>query len=334
MTAIPQSLRAVVKTIPPECFQKNPFRAWLGVLTSVAAVAVGYVFITFAPWYLLPVAWVWAGTALTGWFVIGHDCGHRSFAQKRWVNDLVGHIALLPLLYPFHCWRLKHDHHHLHTNKLGEDNAWYPFSTEIFSACRGYEQIAYKLVRGKFWWIGSIFHWATLHFDPLLYAQSQRRQVKFSIALVLIFALLTLPTLTYFTGVTGLIKFWLMPWLVYHFWMSTFTIVHHTMPDIPFEYPENWHPVKAQLMGTVHCDYPRWIEWLCHDINVHIPHHISTAIPFYHLRRAHHALEENWGQYLYKTQFSWGLMQAITDRCHIYDPDHCYKTFKEAGLDE
>jgi len=30
------------------------------------------------------------GTALTGFFVIAHDCGHRSFAKRRWVNDLVG----------------------------------------------------------------------------------------------------------------------------------------------------------------------------------------------------------------------------------------------------
>ena len=24
----------------------------------------------------------------------------------------------------------------------------------------------------------------------------------------------------------GLVKFWLMPWLGYHFWMSTFTVTH------------------------------------------------------------------------------------------------------------
>jgi len=60
-------------------------------------------------------------------FVIAHDCGHRSFAKRRWVNDLVGHLFLLPLIYPFHSWRILHNYHHTHT-KLDEDNAWHPFN--------------------------------------------------------------------------------------------------------------------------------------------------------------------------------------------------------------
>jgi omega-6 fatty acid desaturase (delta-12 desaturase) len=323
------TLRDIIKTLPPECFTKNNGRAWLGVITSVVAAGLGYVWLAHAPWYILPLAWLWTGTALTGWFVIGHDCGHRSFAKSLWVNDLVGHIAFLPLLYPFHCWRLKHDHHHLHTNKMGEDNAWYPFTDAVYDACKGCEQVAYRLIRRRFWWLGSILHWFTLHFDPQLYPERQRRQVQLSIAVVVIFAVTALPTLVWWTGVWGLVKFWLMPWLVYHFWMSTFTIVHHTMPDIPFKYPEEWNAVQAQLRGTVHCDYPQWIEWLCHDINVHIPHHISTGIPFYNLRLAHQSLEKNWGQYLYKTKFSWELMREISDKCHIFDQDKCYRSFQE-----
>ena len=33
-----------------------------------------------------------------------------------------------------------------------------------------------------------------------------------------------LPALVATTGWAGLVKFWLMPWLGYHFWMSTFTV--------------------------------------------------------------------------------------------------------------
>ena len=38
------------------------------------------------------------------------------------------------------------------------------------------------------------------------------------------FALGVLPALVATTGWAGLAKFWLMPWLGYHFWMSTFTV--------------------------------------------------------------------------------------------------------------
>jgi len=67
---------------------------------------------------------VFTGTALTGFFC-AHDCGHRSFAKQRWVNDLVGHLFMLPLIYPFHSWRILHN---THTNKLDVDNAWQPFN--------------------------------------------------------------------------------------------------------------------------------------------------------------------------------------------------------------
>lgn len=79
-----------------------------------------------------------------------------------------------------------------------------------------------------------------------------------SLAAVAAFALVGIPTIGYFTGLAGVAKYWLMPWLGYHFWMSTFTVVHHTAPHIPFKPAEEWNAAKAQLSGTVHCDYPRW----------------------------------------------------------------------------
>ncbi|MFM7601414.1 MAG: fatty acid desaturase [Pseudanabaena sp.] len=323
------TLRDIIKTIPAEYFEKKPLRAWLGVLFSLTTAALGYASIAFSPWYLLPFAWIFTGTALTGWFVIGHDCGHRSFSNKIWVNDLVGHIAFLPLLFPFHGWRFKHDHHHQHTNKMGEDNAWYPFTVEEYEEGKGLVSGVYRLIRTRYWWIGSIIHWANLHFNASLYQERQRDQVKFSYRLVIAFAAIAFPILIYTTGFLGFINYFLMPWLVYHFWMSTFTIVHHTMPDIQFKDKDKWQAAADQLTGTVHCVYPAWVEWLCHDINVHVPHHVSTGIPSYNLRLAHKSLDENWGQYMYKTNFSWELMKDIGDRCHIYDSEKCYKTFAE-----
>ena len=38
------------------------------------------------------------------------------------------------------------------------------------------------------------------------------------------------------------------------------------------------------------------MEFLCHDINVHVPHHVSSKIPWYNLRAATDSLRANWGQ--------------------------------------
>lgn len=329
--SVPSNLRLkdILKTLPQACFQKNSLKAWSAVATNILMVILGYAAIALAPWFLLPFAWFFTGTALTGFFVIGHDCGHRSFAKRRWVNNLVGHLAFLPLIYPFHAWRILHNRHHKHTNKMDVDNAWQPFRPELYSSMDVVKRSAYQLMRGRLWWLASTLHWALLHFDWRQFQGKERQQVRLSVLVAVGFAAIALPLLVATTGIVGLIKFWLLPWLMYHFWMSTFTLVHHTFPDIPFTEPVDWNEAEAQLTGTVHCEYPAGVEFLCHHINVHIPHHISTSIPSYNLRMAHNSLRENWGAYLRESRFDWQLMQKITDQCHLYEPQNFYQSFRQ-----
>lgn len=322
-------LKHIIKTLPRECFQKNRRKAWTTVLINVLMVGLGYWGIASAPSFLLPLFWIFTGTALTGFFVIAHDCGHRSFANRKWVNDLVGHVLMLPLIYPFHGWRIQHNVHHKHTNKLDVDNAWNPPSPEFYAGVPALWRPLFKAVRWRLWWLGSIGHWAMMHFDWRQFQGKQREQVKFSALVVIAFAVVAFPILFATTGLWGVFKFWLMPWMVYHFWMSTFTLVHHTAPDIPFRTADKWNEAEAQLSGTVHCVYPGWVEFLCHDINVHVPHHLSTAIPWYNLRSAHSSLRQNWRDSLYECRFSWSLMKKITDKCHFYHPDNCYYSYQE-----
>lgn len=139
-------LRDIVKTLPREVFLQDRRKAWLQVLISLVAAAIGYLSIAIAPWYLLPISWFFTGTALTGWFVIGHDCGHRSFAQRKWVNNWVGHLAFLPLLYPFHSWRIFHNQHHKHTNNIDLDNTWNPLTPEAYQTFPRPLQWSYQMM--------------------------------------------------------------------------------------------------------------------------------------------------------------------------------------------
>lgn len=326
------TLKQVIQTIPKDYFKKDPRKAWTSVLLSVVAVIVGYVMIALSPWFLLPVAWFLTGTALTGFFVIGHDCGHRSFSNRRWVNNWVGHIALLPLIYPFHSWRLLHDIHHRHTNNMDIDNAWAPWTKAEYVEANPFLQRVYKDMRRWLWWLASVAHWGALHFDLRNFEPRDRQKVMRSIAAVGLFAAVLFPTLWLTAGPWGIVKFWLMPWLGYHFWMSTFTLVHHTVPEIQFRPSSSWNEVESQLSGTLHCDYPRWVEVLCHDINVHVPHHVSVGIPSYNLRPAYAALKAEWGPLMQENRFSWSLIKTITSRCHIYHPEQAYESFREADL--
>jgi omega-6 fatty acid desaturase (delta-12 desaturase) len=151
--------------------------------------------------------------------------------------------------------------------------------------------------------------------------------VLVSLAACAAFVAIGFPTIIYYTGIAGWVKFWLMPWLGYHFWMSTFTVIHHTAPHIPFKPAEEWNAAKAQLSGTVHCDFPAWVEFLTHDISVHVPHHVSSKIPWYNLRKANESLRQNWGQYMTECTFNWRMLKNIFTECHIYDEKVNYRPF-------
>jgi len=53
--------------------------------------------------------------------------------------------------------------------------------------------------------------------------------VLVSLAAVAAFAFIALPALVYYTGWFGLVKFWLMPWLGYHFWCVGLHMWHNEM---------------------------------------------------------------------------------------------------------
>jgi omega-6 fatty acid desaturase (delta-12 desaturase) len=72
------------------------------------------------------------------------------------------------------------------------------------------------------------------------------------------------------------------------------------------------------------------VEFLCHDISVHVPHHVNSKIPWYNLRKANASLKENWGQYMTTTSFNWRMMKQIFTECHVYDPKKNYVPFDNA----
>ena len=54
------------------------------------------------------------------------------------------------------------------------------------------------------------------------FTEQQKPRVLVSLAAVGLFMAVGWPLIVYYTGWWGLVKFWLMPWLGYHFWMSEY----------------------------------------------------------------------------------------------------------------
>ncbi len=313
------SYQDVLATIPRECFQKDTRRGLLAVLLHVGILGASYALMVISPVWLAPLFWVWIGTVFWGNFVLAHDCGHRSFSSSKWLNDLIGHTLLLPTLYPFHSWRIMHNRHHAWTNHQDKDNSWRTLTPETYQQMSPLDQFFYRHVHGYGWWFASEIHLFLFHYDKNKFRAQEWSEARFSIAVVSIFALVCFSALFYFGGLWGFVSYWLMPWVVFHFWLSTFTLIHHNRPDVPYYPADSWNPVKAQLFGTIDCTYPWWVEVVAYNIGVHIPHHLSTAIPYYHLPQARAAIKAAWPEFVHEGKFDWAYMHNIVSTCHLSD---------------
>lgn len=66
----------------------------------------------------------------------------------------------------------------------------------------------------------SIFLRLILHFDLKKFRPNEVSRVKISLACVFAFMAIGWPLIIFKAGIAGWIKFWLMPFLGYHFWVT------------------------------------------------------------------------------------------------------------------
>nr|CAB3481076.1 unnamed protein product [Digitaria exilis] len=181
-------------------------------------------------------------------------------------------------------------------SRLIEDTAWQPvWQREIESSPFLRKAIIFGYGPIRPWM--SIAHWLIWHFDLKKFRPNEVPRVKISLASVFAFMAVGWPLIILKSGLAGWFKFWFMPFMVYHFWFYR-------------------------------------IEILCHDINVHVPHHISPRIPSYNLRAAYDSIKQNWGKYVNEANWNWRLMKTILTRCHVYDKERYYVPFDELAPEE
>ncbi|WP_175916150.1 MULTISPECIES: fatty acid desaturase [unclassified Burkholderia] len=312
--------------IPKSLYEPRAWRGVLGFVVSYAAYIGALVGIAYAPHWLFYVPlWLLAGLGGWGLHCIAHDCGHNSFSRSRWFNLAIGHLSLLPLLYPFHAWRHTHNLHHANTNNLELDTDWRPIPAPLYDRMSFLKRLEYAGTRKWLFWAGTVSYWKESGFRPGFYPKREmRRDVKHSIAFVLIASALYFPALIYFTGITGLFLYFVVPWLMIHAWFSATTLMHHTSDDIPFLPSQHWTPNASRLLVTTDYRYPKWLHFMTHNISVHTAHHVAPIVPFYNLPKAQAALKEAFPGMIREKDFTFGDLWHVIRHCHFYDTESGY----------
>ncbi|MBE9117016.1 fatty acid desaturase [Lusitaniella coriacea LEGE 07157] len=304
---LPFTLQELKRAIPPHCFQPSTFKSLsyffldVGIIAGLYAIAA-----TLNSWFFFPLFWIAQGTMFWALFVVGHDCGHRSFSRYDWLNDLIGHLSHTPILVPFHGWRISHRTHHKNTGSLENDESWYPVTESQYNQMSWVEKFArfdlpllaypiylFRRSPGK---KGTHFHPSS----PLFKPSEKQDVITSTICCIAMVALLGI--LTYQWGVVWFLTYYFMPYLVFVIWLDLVTFLHHTDTDIPWYRGKNWNFLKGAL-STIDHDYG-FINPIHHNIGTHVAHHIFLNMPHYRLKEATEAIKPILGTYYRKSNRS------------------------------
>ena len=85
------------------------------------------------PYILWPIYWIFQGSVMTGVWVLAHECGHQSFSESEFANNVVGTICHSALLVPYHSWRITHGKHHSNTGSCENDEVFAPATRSMWA---------------------------------------------------------------------------------------------------------------------------------------------------------------------------------------------------------
>jgi omega-6 fatty acid desaturase (delta-12 desaturase) len=307
--------------VPKELYETKVWRGLLGFAASVAVWGGGIWLIAIAPhWSLwIPFALI---SGLGGWGLhcIAHECGHASFSKSKRLNGVIGHLALVPMLYPFNGWKHIHDMHHANTNSLEKDTDWRPVTRGIFGKLSLVDKAVYFGTRSVLFWLGTAHYQLKSGFRTDIFPKrSVRMEVRKSFLFILAVTAVTVPLVVMGHGWMGVFKFIVLPWVGMHAWFSATTLMHHTSQEIPFLKAGDWNVNASKLLLTTDYRYPKWLHFLTHNITIHTAHHVAPKVPFYHLVAAQKAIKAAYPGMLRERPFTWKALYVAVSQCHLYD---------------
>ena len=317
------TLSTVRSAIPSALLVPSERRSWAGLLRVCLVAGLCLWLLSHlgadpaqtsaAEWAALGVVWLVYGLVLVGLFVIGHDCGHGAFSRHRIVNSIIGYAVMSPMPNGFHTWKLTHNHHHAFTQLRGQEVDWGAYlQTEAELSARTWRdsfiiKLGYALPFGVFLWIG----WNTLRRGVMVrgvigearYAK-ERRQLLLSNAIMLTCQIALVAGLLSLGGWWAFVKYHGVPaYIAGTFGAFIIAAGHANAQSLVFDRGD-WSAARGQLSSTYNVRFPRIVEWMICDINIHIPHHVSIRIPWYNLRAANEALKAGWPELVQESRFS------------------------------
>jgi omega-6 fatty acid desaturase (delta-12 desaturase) len=307
--------------------------------------------------------WVAQGAVMTGLWVIGHECGHRGFADSELINDIVGLIVHSALLVPYFSWQISHKRHHSNTGSVEHDEVFVPtLATAEQKAVQAkkaagehhdegfIEQTKSTLHRMLFIVVMLTLGWPAYlamnvtgnqsydpsawvnHFAPKspIYttgsagdAFNQKLILLSDVTLFAVFAVFY--KVIQMTSLASFVYVYFIPYLIVNFWLVLITYLQHTDLNLPHYTDGEWDWLRGAL-ATIDRDYGFINVMLHHITDTHVVHHLFSAMPHYHAQEATEAVKGMLGEYYRfdSTPIAVALWNSFRDCTALY-PDEQIK---------
>jgi omega-6 fatty acid desaturase (delta-12 desaturase) len=265
-------------------------------------------------------------------FMLGHDACHQSLTPLRWLNRVIGTIALAVSFHPYSLWDLGHNRiHHRYTNLRGRDYVWEPLDPDEYAKLSTWQRRQYRFYRtpvGHLFYYGVEIWWRKMFFPRPSEIGGYRRSYVWDHVFVvawmagLVAALLTLRShwagpLTA-SGILGVLVFGgVAPIAIFDLSMSVAIYLHHTHPRVTWT-REEAATADDQIAGAVHVILPGFLARTLHHIMDHTAHHARPGIPLYNLSQGQSILEATHDAVIVERWSLAGHLDTLR-RCKLFD---------------
>ena len=324
------SLKEAVAAIPAECYANPTWRGmaifardWTMYLAAVVAL------MSNSPLLVLP-AWILAGMAMSGLFVIGHDAAHGALFRSPRLNYWIAQLSLLPSLHAIDVWAYGHNRvHHTFAGCQGRDFVWHPVTRAQYADLpllgKLLHRIEWSVAGAGVYYLRAIWWGRILHAVPPARLVAAFRRDRLYIAAYAVVAVSAVALVAYAAtqdaaaALWAVVKVLVVPWIIFNYVIGATIYVHHIAPHLPWWPRRSWTKFAGQMDSTGTVQVAGWLNFLWHNIYIHVPHHVDPRIPFYHLPEAAAALARTYPDRVHIRTYGARDYLRTTRQCKLYD---------------
>jgi fatty acid desaturase len=244
------------------------------------------------------------GASLVHWFIVLHECGHRTLFRGRRLNATVGRLAGFMTLIPYACWTRVHGRHHRWTGWQDLD----PTTERLTPRARGWFERTLVNLCWRLWipLFSTLYRvqnfWNLRRLTTLFASIEDHRRMRQAVLiqaaayLALVLALGPLVLLRS-VGLALVLSLIVEDILL----LSQHTHIPQHLSEGRVVQP---FPALEQDVFTRSIRLPAWISTMLLHFDAHELHHMYPFVPGYHLKRIPYAPanEIGWWQWIARSK--------------------------------